>query len=142
MAKGRPSLYKPAYNKLAEKYCKLGLIDREIADLFDVSEKTLNTWKKQHPDFLQSLKRGKSVADAEVANSLFKRATGFTHPDSQIFYDSKAGKSITVKTVKHYAPDTTAAIFWLKNRQPNKWRDKQEVENSIKGDVEVTLNLD
>jgi hypothetical protein len=138
----RPSSYKPSFNKTAEKLCMLGLTDVQIANVFEVSEVTLNSWKKKFPLFLKSLKRGKAIADGQVVESLFKRATGYSHPDSQIFYNSKTKEVIVEKTVKHYAPDTTAAIFWLKNRQPEKWRDKHEVDTNIKQDIDFTLDID
>ncbi len=109
------------------KLCKLGLTDKEIAKFFEVSEQTLNAWKQQHPEFLESLKGGKTLADAEVASKLFHRATGYEHPDTDI----RVVNGVIVETplIKHYPPDTTAAIFWLKNRRPDLWRDKVEPED-------------
>lgn len=121
---GRPSRYKPEFADQAKKLCKLGMIDKELAEFFGVSEQTLNAWKKAHPEFLESLKGGKALADAEVAAKLFHRATGYEHPDSDIKVINN--KVVITPMVKHYPPDTTAAIFWLKNRQPKKWRDKPE----------------
>lgn len=123
-AGGRPSKYKAEYAEQAKKLCKLGMIDKELAEFFGVSEQTLNAWKKAHPEFLESLKGGKALADAEVAAKLFHRATGYEHPDSDIKVINN--KVVITPMVKHYPPDTTAAIFWLKNRQPKKWRDKPE----------------
>lgn len=128
---GRKSSFKQEYIQLAENYALLGATDAEMADFFGVSEQTLNTWKKKYPEFLESLKKGKAVADANVASRLYSRAIG---------YDAKATKFATnegkitdkVEYIEHYPPDTTAAIFWLKNRQPGKWRDKKEVENQVK----------
>lgn len=128
---GRKSSFKQEYIQLAENYALLGATDAEMADFFGVSEQTLNTWKKKYPEFLESLKKGKAVADANVASRLYSRAIG---------YDAKATKFATnegkitdkVEYIEHYPPDTTAAIFWLKNRQPDKWRDKKEVENQVK----------
>lgn len=129
MAGGRPSDYKEEYTELAYNYCLLGATDSDLADFFGVVESTINNWKKDYPEFLESLKRGKQQADAQVAKSLFKRATGYVHPETKIattdgmITDSK-------EFDKHYAPDPTAAIFWLKNRQPDKWRDRQQTEHS------------
>ena len=128
---GRKSSFKQEYIQLAENYALLGATDAEMADFFGVSEQTLNTWKKKYPEFLESLKKGMAVADANVASRLYSRAIG---------YDAKATKFATnegkitdkVEYIEHYPPDTTAAIFWLKNRQPGKWRDKKEVENQVK----------
>lgn len=123
----RPSKYRPEFVEQACKLCKLGLTDKEIAKFFEVSEQTLNTWKQQHPEFLESLKDGKTLADAEVASKLFHRATGYEHPEDDI--RSVGGEIVITPTIKHYAPDTTAAIFWLKNRRPDLWRDKVEPED-------------
>lgn len=122
---GRPSSYRPEFAEQAEKLAKLGAIDRELAEFFEVSEQTLNAWKKEHPKFLESVKRGKEIADAEVAAKLFHRAVGYEHPDSHV--SMYQGEVTITGLTKHYAPDPTAAIFWLKNRQPAKWRDRVEV---------------
>ena len=130
-SRGRKSEYREEYAEQALKLCLLGATDKEIAEFFSVSEQTLNSWKKKFPQFLESLKKGKAVADANVASRLYSRAIG---------YDARATKfatnegKITDKGeyIEHSPPDTTAAIFWLKNRQPGKWRDKKEVENQVK----------
>jgi hypothetical protein len=127
--RGRPTKYKPEFAKQAYKLCLLGATDKRIADFFDVTESTLNLWKQEFPEFSESLKAGKEEADSVVAQSLFHRATGYSHPDVDIKLFK--GKIIKTKLTKHYPPDSTAAIFWLKNRQPKQWRDKQEVEHSI-----------
>lgn len=125
---GRPSKYREEYAAQAFKLCLLGARDKDLADFFSVEEKTINNWKKDYPDFLQAIKEGKDQADAEVADRLYRRAMGYEHPEEKIFL--YRGRPVIVPTVKHYAPDTTAAIFWLKNRQPHLWRDKQEVAHS------------
>lgn len=111
-----------------EKLCRLGATDKDLADFFDVSEQTINTWKQKHPEFLESLKRGKLAADAEVADRLYQRAIGYSHESEKIFNNN--GEALRVEMTEHYPPDTTAAIFWLKNRQPEKWRDRQQHEHS------------
>ena len=108
------SKYKPEYDEQARKLCLLGAIDRDLGSFFDVCEKTINTWKEEHPSFLQSIKEAKKEADAKVVRSLFERATGYEHPEDKIFNNN--GSELIVATTKHYAPDTAAAIFWLKNR--------------------------
>lgn len=124
---GRPTEYKSSYNLQVQKLCKLGATDKDIADFFNVCEATINNWKKEYPRFLESIKKGKVIADIKVSESLFKRATGYKHKEDKFFcYE---GQIITQKTTKHYAPDTTAMIFWLKNRKPSMWKDKQEVIN-------------
>lgn len=122
---GRPSAYRKEYCIQVEKLCKLGATDKEIADFFEVSVDTVYEWKKVHPEFSESIKNGKEIADAEVASKLFHRATGYEHAEDDI--RAVNGEIVITPTIKHYPPDTTAAIFWLKNRQKDKWRDRQEV---------------
>jgi len=128
MARGRPTKYKNEYAQQAYKLCLLGATDKELADFFEVDEATINRWKQSEPEFCESIKKGKEIADAEVANKLYHRAIGYEHPEDKIF--QYEGEPVVVPTVKHYPPDPTAAIFWLKNRQKDKWRDKQELEHT------------
>jgi len=133
---GRPTKYKEEYSELAYNYALLGATDSELAVFFDVTESTINKWKIDFPEFSESLKKGKTIADSEVAKSLFQRALGYEHKEDKIF--NANGEPLIVPTTKHYAPDPTAAIFWLKNRQKQHWRDKQEIEQ--KSDIQVTDN--
>lgn len=125
---GAPDKYKPEYTEQTYKLCLLGATDTSLANFFNVCEATINNWKNRHPEFLEALRRGKDVADAEVAYSLYHRAKGYSHPEDKIFNDG--GEPLVVPTVKHYPPDATSAIFWLKNRNSQQWRDKQELEHS------------
>lgn len=122
---GRPTVYKPEYDRIAHGMALLGATDAEMADAFGVSEQTVNAWKKAHPTFLESLKSGKVSADANVASRLYQRALGYEHDDTDIRVCDGAIAMTPIR--KYYPPDTTAAIFWLKNRQPSKWRDKTEI---------------
>jgi DNA-binding XRE family transcriptional regulator len=126
---GRPTVYKPEYVELAYNYCLLGATDADLATYFDVTEQTINAWKHDHPDFFLSLKQGKEEADAKVAASLFKKATGYKLKEQHIIHFEGEVTEI-VEIDKEYPPDTTSMIFWLKNRQPKFWRDKQEVQHS------------
>lgn len=119
---GRPTKYMKEFAGQAEKLCLLGATDAELADFFGVTETTINNWKGQHEEFFESIKRGKLTADAEIADSLFQRAKGYTHPE--LYISTYKGDIVTHETRKHYPPDTAAAFIWLKNRQPDKWRDK------------------
>lgn len=123
---GRPSSYKAEFAEQARKLCLLGATDKELAGFFETSEQTVNAWKTAHPDFLESIKKGKDQADANVADRLYQRALGFEHPEVDIRVVS--GQIVQTPITKIYAPDPTAAIFWLKNRQRAKWRDKVEQE--------------
>jgi Asp-tRNA(Asn)/Glu-tRNA(Gln) amidotransferase A subunit family amidase len=128
MGAGRPTKYDPKYNEQVYKLCLLGATDKEIADFFEVDESTINNWKIDFPQFLESIKEGKYNSDAKVAESLYKRALGYEHKEDDI--KMFQGDIIITPTIKHYPPDSTAAIFWLKNRRPKDWRDKQEVDIS------------
>lgn len=135
---GRPSKYDPAFCKQVTKLCLLGATDKEIADFLVVTEKTLNLWKKAHPEFLQALKDGKDLADSQVATRLYQRAMGFEHNSEEIKVVSDGmglGSSVVrVPVRKIYPPDTVAAIFWLKNRQRDKWSDRVEQDITSKGE--------
>ncbi len=126
---------------LIEAWARDGLTDEQVAKNIGVNRDTLYTWKKKYPDISDALKRGKEVVDIEVENALFKKATGFTRTIKkaikvkEVLYE--AGKRKSEKEHIEFAdeeiyipPDTTAQIFWLKNRKPDTWRDKQNVELS------------
>lgn len=120
----RPTDYKEEYDDLAFKFCLMGATDARLGEFFDVTEQTINNWKKDFPSFFESIKRGKHEADAEVVNSLFGRAKGYNYTEIKDEVSDQGKKH--VETLKHVHADTGAAIFWLKNRQPKQWRDKQE----------------
>lgn len=135
---GRPSKYKQEYAEQARKLCLLGATDAKLADFFEVDEATINRWKHDFPDFCKSLKAGKIQADAEIAESLFNRAKGYVAPDLDIkMYE---GEIIETPYMKHYPPDATSMIFWLKNRQPDLWREKREAVE-VNDDNEITINV-
>jgi hypothetical protein len=134
----RPSSFDTEYPEQAYKLCLLGATDKELADFFDVEERTVNRWKKKHPEFCQSLKRGKMDADADIADRLHQRARGFEYDKAvpiklkEVLYENgkrvKETERVEVVMVHEVVPpDTTAGIFWLKNRRPQNWRDRQEV---------------
>ena len=129
MAGGRPTKYKSEYVDQVYRLCLIGLTDKQLAKYFECSEATLNTWKKRYPKFLESLKKGKEIADGEVALSLFKRACGYSHPEEKVFCNE--GHITTHETIKHYPPDTAACFIWLKNRAG--WRDRHE--HAVSGEV-------
>lgn len=125
-AGGRPTKFDQALVDQARKLCLLGATDAEMAEFFGVAESTLHLWKKQHPKFSEAIKQGKDQADAEVASKLYHRALGYEHPDVHV--SNYQGDVTLTPLVKHYPPDPAAAIFWLKNRQRGKWRDKFDHE--------------
>lgn len=132
---GRPTKYKPEYVKQAKKLCLLGATDKDLAVFFEVNEDTINEWKKKQPKFSESLKDAKTESDAKVVKSLYQRAIGYDCVDTK--FATFEGKITDEREyIKHYAPDVTAQIFWLKNRQPEDWRDVQE----FAGELNITIN--
>lgn len=132
---GRPTKYKPEYAKEAEKLCALGATDAQLADFFEVAISTITLWKVTHPEFSASVKVPKAAADESVQESLYRRAMGYEHDEVDIRVVN--GEIIQTPIRKYYPPDSTAMIFWLKNRKPTEWREKQEVEHS--GGLTVSL---
>jgi hypothetical protein len=128
---GRDSKYDPAMNEMARKLCLLGFIDAELAEFFGVCERTIQNWKTQFPAFLHSINEGKVVADAAVADSLYRRATG-----EEVVVEKAIKKddgSYEAMRLKQFVPgDVTAQRLWLLNRRKGNWRDKQETEISGK----------
>lgn len=118
------TLFKEEYCKEAENYAFLGVTDAQLAGFFKVTERTILTWKKKYPQFLSALKRGRDIADAKVVKSLYQRAIGYKHKEDKIF--QYEGSPVVVPTVKHYPPDPVACIYWLNNRQPDKWKNRWE----------------
>ena len=131
MPAGRPSKYDPEkMPRQAAKLCELGATDYELAQFFEVAEYTIRRWRNEHPEFCASIKNAKSVADERVARSLYHRAVGYTFESEKIF--QSGGEVIRAPITEHVPPDATSMIFWLKNRDPDRWRDKREVEHSGK----------
>lgn len=135
----RPSKYDPVITPvLARALAREGHTDEEIAERLDppVGVATLNRWKKTYPDFSEALKQGKSVVDAQVEDSLLRRALGFTTTETRLEAKSdEFGRPLrggrVIKTTREVPPDSTAAIFWLKNRKPGQWRDKQDIAVAV-----------
>lgn len=125
MAGGAPTKYKEEYAEQAFKYKLLGATDEEMAGFFEVSVKTLNNWKHEHPEFLQSIKDGGANADANVSKSLYKRATGYKYTETTKEVNEAGQIAVSKIVVKEVAPDTNAGMRWLGNRRRNTWREKQ-----------------
>lgn len=132
---GRPSSYKPEFVEIAKKVCStFGFIDTQLADVLGVSVQTLNSWKIKYPEFLAALKSGKDVPDDRVEASLYHKAIGYSYDAVKIVADAKTGSVVKVPYREHVPPDTTAMIFWLKNRRPELWREKHEVAHNVSHD--------
>jgi hypothetical protein len=130
---GRPSKQNGIDVAKVEKMAASGFTNDQLAVALDVNVRTVYDWCDEHseyfwPEFSQAIKRGKPIVDDKVERSLFERACGYEHPDVHI--SNFQGDITVTPTVKKYPPETLAAIFWLKNRRPKKWRDKHEVEHS------------
>jgi len=138
---GRPSKFREEFVEQGAKLTRMGATDAQLADFFKVTLSTLYLWKVQHDGFSEALKRGKDEVDAQVEQSLFRRAMGYTHDSEKIF--QSFGAVVRAKTQEHYPPDTTAMIFWLKNRQPEKWRDKPDggADDAPPTPVSVTIEV-
>ena len=122
----------------------LGATDAELAAAFSVTTTTIGNWKNQHPEFLAALKEGKQEADCTIAASLYERAKGYEYIRQVPFkvkhvkYDngkrlSETEEVITVDVLEKVPPETTAMIFWLKNRRPVEWRDRRDVDVTSAG---------
>jgi len=136
-AGGRPSAFRDSHCEQARKLCLLGFTDAALADFFGVSTVTLWKWKHSHPEFVNALNAGKAVADCEVASKLYERALGCSHKAVKIF-NTESG-TVEHEYTEHHPPDTTAAIFWLKNRDPGRWRDKQLLEHTGKDGAPIRI---
>jgi DNA-binding XRE family transcriptional regulator len=113
-SRGQPTKYEPKYVELAFWMAQAGLTDKQMAHEMGVTDRTINNWKKEHPEFFQSIRDGKDTPDEAVEAALLRKAKGFKYEEG--------GKPRVA------LPDTTACIFWLKNRRPDKWRDKHEID--------------
>jgi hypothetical protein len=127
----RPTKFKPEFAEQAQKLCRLGATDIDLADFFKVSDRTIYRWQTEHPEFCQALKVGKEAADDRIERSLYHKAAGYTFESVKIFMPSGSDKPVYAPYREHVPPDTTAAIFWLKNRRPGDWRDKTEVKHGV-----------
>lgn len=123
---GRPSKIHSIDLKEITFCAAKGYTDKQFAKIFGVTEQTINNWKNDYPVFFESLKDGKLLADAKVEASLYQRACGYSHPEVHI--TNYLGKIKCTPIIKHYPPDPTSMIFWLKNRKKDEWRDKHEID--------------
>ena len=116
-----------------EGWARDGLTDIQIAQNIGIAVSTLNNWKNRYVELMDSLKRGKEVIDRQVENALLKRALGYEYEEVKMVVekDEKGNeKKRQEKVIKKVIPDTTAQIFWLKNRKPEQWRDRRDIEHS------------
>ncbi|UXS01109.1 hypothetical protein [Agrobacterium tumefaciens] len=126
---GRPTIWDDKFVEVAKAMAKLGAIDMDIANALGCNIRTLHRWKIEHPEFADALEVGKELADTIVEQSLFRRATGYTYDSEKIV--TAGGVVQRVETMEHVPPDTTAAIFWLKNRKGVDWRDTKNLKHDV-----------
>ncbi len=136
--------YRPEFAGQALKLCRMGATRADLADFFGVPETTLTRWVGAHAAFREALVNGSALADAAVAESLFRRATGYSYEAVKIVADAKTGAQHIVPYTEHCPPDTTAAMFWLKNRRPDLWRDRAQPaaernEAAVLSEIRVVL---
>ena len=135
---GRKTAYKEGFSQIAFQLCLLGATDEEMSIAFGVSEVTINNWKKKHKEFSLALHEAKNLADSRVVERLYQRAMGYEHEEEKIFCHE--GEIIRADTIKHYPPEFRSMSFWLRNRQPDKFREKVDVEHA--GEVEIVRIID
>ena len=125
---------KPKLDLIAQ-WARDGAIERDIAKKLGVSESTFSGYKKEHPELMETLTVNKEVTDARVESALYKRAIGYEYTETSKEVGPDGVKIKT--TVKQVAPDVTAQIYWLNNRRPERWRNKQDI--SIEGASKVEI---
>ena len=148
--RGRKTLFRAEIIHESEIMASYGLTEAQIANVLNVSPFTLSRWKRKNPEFEQALKRGADISNHQVTKSLFHRALGYGY--NEVSYEkvtlgnlaAKVDKKAEIETilnmdayktkvvVKQVLPDVTAQIFWLKNRQPDLWREKHEVDLNVR----------
>ena len=127
------SKYKPEYCQIARDYASAGATNKMLAAAIGVREDTIINWKNTHPEFADGLTRAKVSADLEVERSLYRMAVGYSYDvqESRVVKDAAGNEKLQAITLtKFVPPKTAAATFWLRNRQPDLWREKQEVEHA------------
>lgn len=140
MAKrGRPTEYTRELAERAYALAQQGATDLEIADGLGVNVATYYRWRNLHPEFREATRLGKEACDERVERSLYQRAIGYSHEAVKIFMPANAEHPVYAPYTEHFPPDTNAASLWLRNRKPDKWRDKQEIEHT--GNIEFAERL-
>jgi transcriptional regulator with XRE-family HTH domain len=127
----RPTKFNSAVKAKLLGLAARGKTDVEMARAVGIARTTLDNWKREHPEFFAQLKEAKAVADLAVEASLFQRALGYQHPETKVFCNTTSGEIFTKTVMKHYPPDVTAQIFWLKNRIPKEWRERTGREGDL-----------
>lgn len=132
--RGRPPVYSQELVAEAKAMAMAGATDFEIMERLGISRSAFYLWQDEHPDFLEAVKAAKEPVDGRVERTLLERAMGYTYKSEKLFHND--GSVIRVPVLEHVPPDVGAMTLWLKNRQPQKWRDKQDIE--LSGGVDIT----
>ncbi len=139
MAGGRPTKLTPEVLEQAKNYYALGATDMDVVRFLNICEATLYNWKHQSKEFLEAYKAGAAVCTERVARTLYTKACGYSVKESKIFREG--GETVTVEVDKHFQPDTTSMIFYLKNKDPDNWKDVKEridIHKHEEGDINYT----
>lgn len=152
MAGGRKSKYhthvEPKLLQI-EAWTRDGMTQEDVARRLGVAMSSFSDYKNKFPELSEALKKGQEVADIEVENALFRRAVGYRYDEvtreaaKELDEETGQYKTVMVETkrvTKEIQPDVTAQIFWLKNRRPDTWRDKKEVNADVAGSLEVVFD--
>lgn len=137
---GRKSTYDPKYAAQADKLCRMGATDIELADFFDIEVRTLYRWKHDHEAFGQAIRAGKDALDDRVERSLYNRAVGYSYEAVKIFMPAGAKEPVYAPYREHVPPEPGAALNWLKNRRADVWREKSEVDVNVRDMAETIAN--
>lgn len=148
---GRKGKWKPEYEKMGFRLALLGATNDEMAEIFDINPSTLDYWLQHRKRFAEQVRKGKTEADSKVAQSLYKRAIGCSHPDTQVLsnriveYDDNGKMTnshvepLIVPLIKHYPPDSYACLKWLAMRQKEKWTETQNLNVNYSGSIDITM---
>jgi transposase-like protein len=138
---GRPTTYRAGYARLAFWMARAGMTNEQMAEELGIATSTLYKWKDKYPEFSEAIKKSRKEPDRQVEQSLFQRALGYDYEESKVVVEDGKPKRVE-RTKKFVPPDVVACIFWLKNRKPDRWRDKQQFEHTINGPLVIQRGND
>lgn len=126
--RGRPSKFSALIEQQIMILIQEGWIDIKICELVGISPGTLYTWKKNNPEFLKSIKKGKQEHDQPVTDSIFESSIGKYRKEIKVFKDAKGNVTGSTETIKWCPPDATLAIFWKCNRDVDNWKRNRDTK--------------
>jgi hypothetical protein len=129
--RGQPTKFDPKFVTAAKELSKLGATDENLAAAFDVTVTTIRNWMIKYPDFFAAIKAAKGEANERVERSLYQRGIGYNYEATKIFMPAGSKQPVVVHYLEHVPADVGAAFIWLKNRDPDRWRDVQNVEHVL-----------